>query len=287
MKNYNILFPGGKPKCFTISYDDGVLTDIRLGELMKKYNIAGTFNINAGSYLDEDSTLTKPTRRLKLSEALEFYKSSPLFEVATHGYTHPSLALVPTPYSVYDIIADRRELENQYGVMIRGHAYPNGSVNNDVVDILKMSGIVYARTTKSTLSFDLPADWLWLNPTCHHKNPELFKLCDNFLSEDTSKHLAVKLFYVWGHSYEFEMNDNWDIIERLFEQVSNKNDVWYATNIEIYDYVKAFQSLVFSADATKVYNPTATDLWINVREKKPEKFTVKIPAGETVTITNE
>lgn len=287
MRNYNVLFPSGKSKCFTLSYDDGVLTDVRLGELMKKHGIAGTFNINAGMYLDEDSDLIKPTRRLKLSEAIEFYKSSPLFEVATHGYMHPSLALVPTPYSVYDIINDRRELEKQYGVMVRGHAYPNGSVSQDIVDILKTCGIVYARTTKSTLGFDLPDEWLRLNPTCHHNDPELFELCNNFLNEEVGFSHPVKLFYVWGHSFEFEKKGNWDIIETLLEKIGGHSDVWYATNIEIFNYLTAYNSLIFSADASTVYNPTATDVWINVCKKYPEKFTVKVPSGKTVKICDE
>ncbi len=287
MRNYNLLFPDGKSKCFTLSYDDGVLTDVRLGELMKKHGIAGTFNINAGMYLDENSDKDKPTRRLKRSEALEFYKSSPLFEVATHGYNHPSLAIVPSPYAVYDIIEDRRTLEKEYGVMVRGHAYPNGSVNQQIADILKLCGIVYARTTKSTHSFDLPKDWLWLNPTCHHKDPELFDLCDKFLNEDTTLNHPIKFFYVWGHSYEFEKQGNWDIIETLLEKVGGHDDVWYATNIEIYDYVKASESLIFSADGKTVYNPTITDLWLNICIKYPDTFTVKVPAGKMVMIDNE
>ena len=284
MRNYNILFPNGKSKCFTLSYDDGVHTDVRLGELMKKYGVAGTFNINAGMYLKENSDEQKPTRRLKLSEALEFYKSSPLFEVATHGYMHPSLALVPSPYAVYDIINDRRELEAQYGTIIRGHAYPNGSVSQDIVDILKMCGIAYARTVKSTRSFDLPENWFVLNPTCHHNDPELFKLCDSFLNEQPTLNHPIKLFYVWGHSYEFEKKGNWDVIEALLKRVGGHDDVWYATNIEIYEYVQAYNSLIFSADATKVYNPTDKDVWIGVCQKYPDVFKVKIPAGKTVTI---
>lgn len=287
MRNYNVLFPNGKSKCFTLSYDDGVHTDIRLGELMKKHGVAGTFNINSGMYLAEDSTEQKPTRRLKLSEALEFYKSSPLFEVATHGYMHPSTALVPIPLGIYDVIADRRTLEEQFGKMIRGHAYPNGSFNQSTVDILKLCGIVYARTTKSTRSFDMPKDWLVLNPTCHHNDPELFELCDRFLNGDTTPNNPIKLFYVWGHSYEFEKQGNWDVIEALLERVGGHDNVWYATNIEIYEYMQAYYSLIFSADATRVYNPTDKDVWIGVCKKYPDRFKVKIPAGKTVEIKDE
>ena len=42
------LFPQGKPKALTLSYDDGVTQDERLIALMKKYGIRGTFNLNPG-----------------------------------------------------------------------------------------------------------------------------------------------------------------------------------------------------------------------------------------------
>ena len=33
---------------------------------------------------------------------------------------------------------------------------------------------------------------------------------------------------------------------------SGKSDVWYATNIEIYNYVEAYKSLIFNAEGNKV-----------------------------------
>ena len=86
-------------------------------------------------------------------------------------------------------------------------------------------------------------------------------------------------FYLWGHSYEFEACKNWNVIEEFAEKVSGKPDIWYATNIEIYDYVTAFRSLVFSADGTRVYNPTLIDLYYET-----EKRLYRIPSGQTAAI---
>ena len=85
------------------------------------------------------------------------------------------------------------------------------------------------------------------------------------------------LFYVWGHSYEFDRNDNWDHLERICEQISGKSDVWYATNMEIYDYVEAYRSLIFSADGLRVYNPTLVKIWFNLDGKD-----YSIASGETL-----
>ena len=75
------------------------------------------------------------------------------------------------------------------------------------------------------------------------------------------------------------MNDNWDHIEKVCEALSGHEETWYATNIEIYDYVKAYDSLVFNVKNTKVYNPTLVDVWFNADSKN---YLVK--SGETLEI---
>lgn len=51
------------------------------------------------------------------------------------------------------------------------------------------------------------------------------------------------------------------MIENFAQAVGNRSDVWYATNIEVYDYVQAYNRLEFSADCRRVYNPTALEIW--------------------------
>ena len=51
------------------------------------------------------------------------------------------------------------------------------------------------------------------------------------------------------------------MIEEFAEYIGGKDDIWYATNIEVYDYIAAYKQLQFSADGTKVYNPTAMVLY--------------------------
>jgi peptidoglycan-N-acetylglucosamine deacetylase len=89
----------------------------------------------------------------------------------------------------------------------------------------------------------------------------------------------MELLYVWGHSYEFDLNENWDLIEEFSKLVSNNNSIWYATNIEIVDYLKALDSLKYSADCSIVYNPTAISVWIcaygsDIEIKSGEKLSI-------------
>ena len=72
----------------------------------------------------------------------------------------------------------------------------------------------------------------------------------------------LKLFYVWGHCYEFDQNDNWDVMEHFLKKIAGYEDIWYATNNEIERYVSAYRKLVFSVDGSVVYNPTCTAVWL-------------------------
>lgn len=269
----------GKSKVFTMSYDDGVVQDIRLSEIMRKNGLKGTFNINSGLYYDEDKDRAVFDGRMKLSEAKELYIGSGN-EIAVHGYTHPYLEKLRNEDIIDEIVKDRLSVEHNYGVIAKGMAYPFGTFNDTVIAALKLCGISYARTVNSTGKFDFPSDWLKLNPTCHHNSPDLMKLADMFV-ENEPKYHNVWMFYLWGHSYEFDQNDNWNVIEKFAEFIGQRKDVWYATNIEIYNYVRAYQSLQTSVDKSIIYNPSDIDVWISLQAD-----VIKIHAGETVYLKN-
>lgn len=255
-----LSFPNFKTKALTLSYDDGVKQDARLIEIMSKNGIKGTFNINSGKFAKEEGSL-----RMTEKTALELYSKYQM-EVACHGVDHLSLAEVPCAMATADVINDRINLEKIFGKVIRGMAYANGSYNDNVCQILKNCGIAYSRTVISTEAFDIPTDWLRLPATCHHNNPRLMELLDKFLDDKKSSYFwsnKPKLFYLWGHSYEFDNNDNWSVIEEFCKKAGNRDDVWYATNIEIYDYVKGYERLEFSASGDMVYNPNSFDIYLD------------------------
>jgi len=268
----------GKSKVLTLSYDDGVVQDIRLIDIMNKHGIKGTFNINSALYRPEDVVREKYYGRLKLSEAKELFKNSP-HEVAVHAYTHPFLEKMKTDEVLVEILEDRKAIERDYGVIARGMAYPFGTYSDAVVDALQKCGICYSRTVKSTENFGFPENWLTLHPTCHHNCKNLMTLAKKFVEENSRYPSDNWMFYLWGHSYEFDNNDNWNVIEEFCEYIGGKDDIWYATNIEIYDYIKAYESLQTSVDKTIVHNPTSIDVWLLQNGK-----TYCVKAGETIYI---
>ena len=273
-----IRFPENKGRALTFSYDDGVRQDKRFIDLLNKYGFKGTFNINMDSVLKA----TKESGRFTRDEILETYKGH---ELATHGFTHPFFSELPPEMITYEITRDRYELESLTGEIIRGHAYAFGDTSPKAVEILGNAGIVYARTVRSTNNFSIPHNWLMLDPTCHHSSPEMFNLIDKFF-QPLDRYQRPKLFYIWGHTYEFDNNterNNWDYADEFLSKLSGHEDeVWYATNIEIYDYVTAYRSLVYSLDGRTVHNPTCTDVWAVMMEH-PEKELI-IPAGATIKL---
>ncbi len=271
MKVYN-CFPGGKAKALTMSYDDGKKEDVRLVETFNRYGIKGTFNINYG-LMNESHP-----ERLDKSELAELYKGH---EVATHSYTHPTIARCPMTEAAAEILEDRKGLESLMGYPVRGHAYPNGSYSEEIKDLFRRLGIAYARVVECVDDYALPVDWMEWHPTCHHNDAGLMEKAKFFA--EFSKKQYLKLMYVWGHSYEFTNNDNWNVIEEFCEYMGGREDIWYATNIEIADYMSVCRNLQFTADCRSVYNPSAKSAWLAVNDKK----IVEVKGGAFVKLTEE
>lgn len=270
MKYRYLCFPGGKQKAVTFSYDDGVSQDIRLAEMLCKYRLKGTFNVNSGLFGENGRNSTRLT-----PEKIKANIIDKGHEVAVHGVDHIAAGVASPPLCLKEVFECRRDLEDIFDTIIRGMAYAdsgirliyNGNSYETVKNILTYSGIAYARSLGGDNSkFDLPRDFHAWVPTCHHKNPEIFKWIEEFCAAEYSTERAKlnypRLFYIWGHSYEFDMDNNWDRMESICEKLSGREDTWYATNIEIYDYVKAYEALIFSADETRVFNPTSVPVWL-------------------------
>lgn len=242
-------YKDGKHKALTMSYDDGQRYDLRLLEILNRHGIKGTFHLNSGKLGDE--------RFVTPEEVATAYVGH---EISVHSLTHPFLERISDEELVYEITEDRKNLEALCGYPVRGMSYPFGTYTKELIDKLCVLGMQYSRTVKNTGRFDPPTHFMEWNPTCHHCDPKLMERLESFKNHTS----PMPLFYVWGHSYELPCDHNWDVIERFCAVAANDPDVWYATNIEIFDYLNALRALRFSADRRMVYNPTATDVWVEV-----------------------
>ena len=266
-------FPGGRAKALTMSYDDGKTADERLLDIFNKNGIKATFNLNYGIMTTEDETKVQHPR-IKPDRINALYEGH---EIATHTLTHPTVARCPLSLVASEIGEDRKGLEALTGRIIRGHAYPNGSYSEEIKNLLRDLGIAYSRVVETDPSFELPRDPYEWKGTCHHNDPKLMEYARFFA--DFQKRQYLKLMYVWGHSYEFINDDNWNVIEEFCEFIGGREDIWYATNIEIIDYMEAAKNLRFSFDCKKVYNPSFESVWLSLDNTD----IIEIKGGETVT----
>ncbi|MBQ8091981.1 MAG: polysaccharide deacetylase family protein [Clostridia bacterium] len=278
-----LRFPGGLTKTVTFSYDDGVCSDLRLAALFNQHGLKGTFNLNskkigAPGHLD--------------AEMIQQEILGKGHEVAIHGAMHRAMGKLSSSDAIREVLLCRLSLEEAFGQIIRGMAYADSGITQmipgnsfeQIRSFLSSLGIAYARTLGTPQNtFELPEDFLCWMPTGHHDEPDLLKRIDRFLEIDTRKlyigDRTPKLLYIWGHSFEFDRNNNWPHIEQICRQISGDPDVWYATNMEICEYVNDYNRLVVSADGRRIFNPTFRTIWLSTGEDA-----VTVHPGETILL---
>jgi len=256
MVRIKFSWPTGKEGAFTTSWDDGEVHDRRLIEILNQYGIKGTWNLNSGRLFQEHRG---DEYRLHTNEIQKLFQNH---EVACHTLTHPFLDKEPEEIVLHEILEDRRRLEELMGYPIKGMALPFGAYDQRTLRLIKKCGIVYSRTTNSHFSFKLPSSFLEWHPTCHPK-VNLIETWKRFLNDDSPD----KLFSLWGHSHEFARDDDWNKIESFCEKVSQTTKLWYATNIEIYEYINAWRNLWCSINGQYFRNIFAVDLWMWIDEE--------------------
>ncbi|MBO5646236.1 MAG: polysaccharide deacetylase family protein [Clostridia bacterium] len=224
----------GKKKAVTFSYDDGITQDIRLIELLNRYGLKCTFNLNSG-------LLGKPGILWREEQHISHYKIHPSdvksvyegHEVAVHTLTHPSLPGKDEEFIIRQVEDDRIALSELVGYEVVGMAYPCGPNDDRCASIIREhTGVKYARTVTDTDSF-APQTYLHrFNPNAYHLNfDRLDALADRFLSEESDE---PQILYVWGHAYEMDYRpDYWVRLEDFFRRIAGHEDIFYGTNAEI------------------------------------------------------
>ncbi len=283
-----LRFPNGKEKALTLSYDDGCKYDSKLIEIANQYGIKVTLNINSAFMGIDDWHLS--------AEKLKELSQSGGHEIAVHGARHIANGNVSAVDGIRDVLECRQVLENKFDTIIRGMAYPDSGIRqvvggvskSEIKAYIKSLGIAYCRSLAGDNDrFELPEDFYEWIPTAHHNNPKLMEYLEKFLSESLTDYPAArtpKLFYMWGHSYEFDRNSNWDLLENFCKTAGGREDIWYATNIEICDYVNAYRSLIFNVDNTKVYNPTDKRIWFETYDDGIGFQVFSINPGQTINL---
>ena len=227
----------GKLKAITFSYDDGITQDFRLVDIFNKYGLKATFNLNSQLLGNQNAIKVDGVQiihnKIMPSDVHSLYQGH---EIASHTLTHPRLPAIEDDSEVIrQVEEDRLHLSELAGYEVVGFAYPCGGVNCDhrVSELIrKNTGIKYCRTIISNHSFDKQENLFEFNPTVHHHREwdKMYELAERFINSTPDK---PQILYIWGHSYEFDVRDDWERFDEFCRYISGKSDIFYGTNKDV------------------------------------------------------
>ncbi len=252
------LYPNGHRKAFNITYDDGVLQDIRFVELLNKYQLKGTFNLNS-QLIREEFAWTHPCgleiKRLPAEVVVPLYQGH---EVASHTLTHPYMYELSEDGLMYQMGQDKENLEQLFGREVLGFAVPFDYYDERIAQCARRCGFVYARTSEERYSYAPPEDYFYWAAGTYHVMPGFQAFVDGFF--ETDEELA--LCQIVGHSYDLDTEHMWEQMETILQRVAQDPDVISMTNLELVWYLQAMRSAHISED--RITNPSPISLWFEV-----------------------
>lgn len=263
------LYPGGKQKVFNISYDDGIEQDVRFVELLNRYGLKGTFNLNSGLMKQEfvwTHECGLQIKRLPESSVTGLYAGH---EVASHTYSHPYMDDYTEAEILKELGADRFFLEQLFGKKVTGYATPFYFYSDLLEKCIQESGFEYARISEKSNDFSVPEDFYHWRGSKFHWDADLEEFLDRFLQTDQE----LAMCQLVGHSYDLDVFDMWDRMERICRKVGNADDVWPATHIQIVRYLRSMEQAEITTSC--IVNHGAETLWFAINGE-----TISIEPGE-------
>ena len=252
------LYPGGKAKAFNISYDDGVIQDIRFVEMLNRYGLKGTFNLNYGlmrsgfTWVHECGMMI---HRIPEDQVAAVYEGH---EIASHSYSHPYFDNASEGEILKELGSDKFFLEKLLGREVAGYATPFYFYSDLMTDCVRHCGFEYARISQESNDYSVPSDFYRWRGSKFHWDEDLMEFVQGFL--DTDQELA--LCQLVGHSYDLDVWKLWDTMERICRCVSRAQDVWAATHVELVRYLRNMSLARISGEGIK--NESPVPLWFSV-----------------------
>ena len=251
-------YPEGRTKAFNITYDDGVTQDVEVIAMLNRYGIKGTFNLNS-ELMQKGFTWRHECgmdiTRLQLEEVGDLYDGH---EIASHTLTHPYMDSLSDEELYRQLGEDKKNLENMFGREVAGFAVPFDYYDDRIARCAEKCGFRYARTSDVTLSYAPCRDWFYWKTCVYHIMPELMPFSEKFL--ETNEELAV--CQIVGHSYDLFTENLWDAVESICAKVSQCDEIWKCTNLELVRYLKAMEQAEISGSEIK--NNSDRLLWFAV-----------------------
>ncbi len=197
------------------TWDDGLVDDIRLTEILRRHGARATFCLNPGLYLQERSFGWfhdgREVRRLAADELCRVYEG---FEICSHSMTHPCLTDISPEQLQWEVRASREALEAIFQRPVLGFCYPFNAYNDAVVLAVRAAGYLWARGNQHLEKVFPPVDPFAFHSSCHFLDPELDERYRRAGEGDG-------VFFFWGHSCELNDEAKWEDFERLIARLSS------------------------------------------------------------------
>lgn len=252
------LYPGGRDKAFSLSYDDGTLQDVRLVGLLNHYGLKGTFNLNSG-LMEQEFEWTHPcgltVKRLSQQQAADLYHGH---EIASHTRTHPYMQSLGREELLRELREDKQALERLFHKPVNGFAVPFDYYSDRIEQCVRECGFAYARISEESGTYQPDTDYYRWRAGIFHLDPALMEFVEGFLH--TNEELA--LCQIAGHAYDIDAENLWGTLEEIFCRVSRDASVCSMTTDELIGYLRAMNQAQLSEEVIR--NPSDTRLWFAV-----------------------
>lgn len=201
-------------KYFLLSFDDGTVYDRRFVELLNRYGMKCTFNLNSGLedivWYYEDRY---PIHRQRLAETVEQYRGH---EIASHSAHHHWLNTLTPPQLSREVGEDCAALKELFGVKEIGFGVPFTACGEREIKIIRKF-VRYIRLSEMSGNFALPADPYHIPIHGLYNDADIREKIARFAENE----LPQSLFVMAGHSYEFEVLDHWGYMEALLQYIKS------------------------------------------------------------------
>ncbi|MBR2435405.1 MAG: polysaccharide deacetylase family protein [Lentisphaeria bacterium] len=219
-------------------WDDGVYTDVRLIELLKKYKAKATFNLCPGFMQEESEKYSWAPLgykawshngfiggRVGKKDLLDVYGD---FKVASHCWNHETAGWVEPEAFAKGAVDARKFLEDVFQKECPGFAWPCGQVTDDAIKVLEDNGFAYARTVANVENPKAYKSPFRLDANCHFMNRDFWAKFQKAKADN------VEFFYFWGHSYEMlDCDGLWKQFEDKLAALSADPDVVWVDVVDI------------------------------------------------------
>ncbi|MEJ0037599.1 MAG: polysaccharide deacetylase family protein [Gammaproteobacteria bacterium] len=219
--------------CLVTSWDDGHPLDERLGELLQRHGVKGTFFVPIRNAEGLPTLAVEALRRLDA-----------VHEIGSHTYDHCYLRTVTEEEARRQVSMGKSALQDRLGHEVAGFCYPGGKYDARVTQTVRAAGFRYARTVenlrtdRSLEPFEVPTTLQFYPHSAAVLARNLVRYPDRLRKLELLHRLAWRrpleeqlaaaaayassrdgVLHIWGHSWELERFDLWGRLERFLRQM--------------------------------------------------------------------